>query len=307
MILNPAKTHYGVCDASAAVFLEDGTTRFLVADDEDQHQTYLRLYDAAEDGAPIAEYHLSNDILEPDPDEPEIDLEGSAWSGHRIFWIGSHSRSKKGKPRPSRHRLFATELRDGAPVVVGKPYRTLLQDLANLVGLDVDHPAAPKDGGVSIEGLSGTPEAGELLIAFRSPLIGKKALVVPLKNADAVVDEGAEPEFGDPLCLDLNGCGIRSLEYWPERSSYLIIAGPVGDTRGDVALLRWSGPLSTHPELLDVDIAVNECAPEGLLIHRRTDTVYILYDEGNRLVNGKKCKKCDEQSFRSVAISNFLP
>ena len=306
MVTHAAKTHYGVCDASAAVFLEDGSTRFLVADDEDQHRTYLRLYDAAADGHPIAEYHLSNDVLDPDPKEPEIDLEGSAWSGNRIFWIASHSRSKKGKARPSRHRLFATELRDGVPVVVGTPYRTLVQDLSKVLDIDLDAAVAPKDGGLSIEGLSCTPEKGELLIAFRSPLVKKKALVIALKNADAVVDEGAQAQFGDPVFLDLSGCGIRSLEYWPERSSYLIVAGPTGDKSGDVGLLRWSGPLSSHPELLDVDICVEECAPEGLLIHRPTDTVYILYDEGNRLVDGKKCKDCDEQSFRSVAISGLL-
>ena len=306
MVKHGEKIHYGVCDASAAVFLSDGSTRFLVADDEDQQRTYLRLYDAAENGGPIAEYHLSNELLKPEPDEPEIDLEGSAWSGDRIFWIGSHSRSKKGKPRPSRHRLFATELRDGVPVVVGQPYCTLIEDLAKLLDFDIDPALAPKDGGVSIEGLSSTPHEGELLIAFRSPLVKKKALVVPLRNAGAIVDEGADALFGDPVLLDLGGCGIRSLEYWPERSSYLIVAGPAGDKGGDFALMRWSGPLSTHPERFDIDICIDECAAEGMLIHRPSDTVYILYDEGNRLVNGKKCKDCDDQSFRSVPMSGLF-
>ena len=64
--------------------------------------------------------------------------------------------------------------------------------------------------------------------------------------------------------------------------------------------------MSTRPELLDIDICIDECAAEGMLIHRPSDTVYILYDEGNRIVDGKKCKECDDQSFRSVAISGLL-
>jgi hypothetical protein len=305
LIIHPPKVHRGVCDASAAVFLSD-STKFLVADDEDQKNTALRLYDAAEDGGPIAEYRLSNKILEPDPDEPEIDLEGSAWSGHRIFWIGSHSRSKKGKYRPSRHRLFATELHDGRPVVVGKPYCTLIRDLSAHLDFDLDLEVSPKDGGISIEGLASTPEEGQLMIAFRSPLVKKKAMVVTLNNAAAVVDRGEPADFGEPQFLDLRGCGIRSLEYWPERSSYLILAGPAGDKVGDFALMRWSGAISNHPELLDVDIAIDDGASEGLLVHGPSQTVYILYDEGNRLVNGVKCKECPEQSFRSIAITGLL-
>jgi hypothetical protein len=308
MKIGPARVHSGVCDASAAVFLGDGSTRFLVADDEDQQRTYLRLYDAAEDGGAITEHHLSNAMLEPDAKEPEIDLEGSAWLGNRIFWIGSHSRSKKGKYRPSRHRLFATELRENVPIVVGKPYKTLLNDIARLLDFDIDPEVSPKHGGVSIEGLSGTPD-GELLIAFRSPLVKKKALVITLKNPDETIDKGAEARFGDPILLDLGGRGIRSLEYWPERGSYLIVAGPAEDD-GDFKILRWSGPLSTHPESLDIDFedfGIDDGAAEGLLIHCPTDTVYLLFDEGNRVVDGVKCKDTPTQSFRSVSISELLP
>ena len=150
LVIHPPKVHRGVCDASAAVFLPDGSTRFLVADDEDQKDTAIRLYDAEQDGGPVAEFRLSNKILEPDPKEPEIDLEGSAWSGNRIFWIGSHSRSRKGKYRSSRHRLFATELHDGRPVVVGKPYCTLVRDLsAQLAVSSADPMSVPKFGRVS--------------------------------------------------------------------------------------------------------------------------------------------------------------
>src|SRR5688500_15093207 len=111
----PIRTHNGVRDASAAVTYRPGTTLFLVANDEDQDRTYLRLYDAGKDGGPVREFELPNDFLGVDPKRPEIDLEAAAPIGSRVYWIGSHSRSKDGEYCPSRHRLFATELRKGVP------------------------------------------------------------------------------------------------------------------------------------------------------------------------------------------------
>ena len=300
------KTHTGICDASAAVFMRPGETRFLVASDEDQQRTILRLYDAAAGGPPIQEFALSNEALKPVVTEPEIDLEGSAWLGDRIFWIGSHSRSKKGKSRPSRHRLFATSLNENRIEVSGQPYCTLLYDLQMRFGLTLDNKLPPKDGGVSIEGLSSTPNEGELLIAFRSPLIKKKALVVCLKNPEAIIDRGEPAQFGDPILLDLCGLGIRSIDYWPERKTYYLLGGPC-ESGSEFQLMRWSGPLATKPESLDaVDFAAmgigQDEAPEALLIEPQSQTIYILVDEGNRRVDGVKCKDSNTQSFRSMSI-----
>jgi hypothetical protein len=302
--IGPARVHRGICDASAAVFIDATSTRFLVADDEDQQRTLLRLYESNQDGGPVAEYLLSNDALDPDRREPEIDLEGSAWLGERIFWIGSHSRNKDGEHCPSRHRLFATELERGVPAIKGHPYCTLLRDVRHTLRLDLDREVPPKDGGISIEGLSCTATPGELLIAFRSPLVNEKALLVPLRNADAIVDERAAAALGDPVLLDLGGLGVRSLEYWPERASYFLIAGPAGERNDDFRLMQWSGPGSTPAELelsFD-DLGVDRGAPEGLLIDRQSETMYILFDEGNRIVDGVKCKKSRNRSFRSIAL-----
>ena len=312
MKIGPIRVHKGVCDASAAVFLNTQSKRFLLADDEDAEQTRLRVYEADQDGPPIAEHTLDNSVLKPDKAEPEIDIEGSAWLGERIFWVGSHGRSKKGKPRPSRHRLFATTVENDVPRISGEPYCTLIADLERALDLKLDIEAPPKKGGVSIEGLSCSPTPGELLIAFRNPLIKGRALVVPLRNAEEVVDHGAEARFGDPILLDLGGRGIRSMEYWPERTSWLLIAGPEGDGDEPYALMRWSGPVSKKPEELRgfvfAELGIDDGAPEGVLIHGSTDAVYVLFDEGNRRdPSGERCKDTSDQSFRSVSINDLLP
>jgi hypothetical protein len=299
-------THEGVCDASAAVFVRAGSTEFLVADDEDQHDTILRLYDAVRDGSPVREFRLSNEVLEPDPKNPEIDLEASSWLGDRIFWIGSHSRSKKGKKRPSRHRLFATTFTDEVRIT-GTPYCTLLDDLSLELALDLDNKLPPKDGGISIEGLSATDKPGELLIALRSPLIDGCAPLILLKNAEHVVDRGETPLLEGPILLDCDGLGVRSIDYWPGRKAYYLLAGPSGDNGKEFQLMRWSGPQSSRPEVIDgldfaaMDIGDDE-SPEALLIEPETDAVYVLFDEGNRTVNGVRCKDAEQKSFRSLSV-----
>ena len=310
MKIGKPKFHEGVCDASAAVFVEPGSTRFLVANDEDQQKTILRLYDAAAGGPPLEQFAIGAEFLQPDDNEPEVDLEGSAWLGKRIFWIGSHSRSKSGKPRPSRQRLFATDMRNGKPEPSGRPYTRLIKDLSKALKINVDPELPPKDGGLSIEGLSASARAGELLIGLRSPLLKRKSVVIPLCNAEAVVDDGARAELGEPVLLDLGGLGIRTLEWWPEKQSYFLIAGPSGDKGDKYCLMRWSGPLSSRPETLDgLDFsalgAAEGAAPEGLLIERKTSTVYVVFDEGNRAVGSKKCKDAKRKSFRSVAVSGL--
>lgn len=173
--IDAPRTHRGVGDASGAISLEPGGTRFLVASDEDQEVTCIRLYDAAVDGDPIQAFSLDHEKLNPDPEEPELNLEAAARLGQRIVWIGSHGRSKKAKRRPSRHRLFATRLsrKNGklALTVTGAPYCSLVAELGKRwPSLELDPKFPPKEGGLNIEGLSNTSKAGELLIGVRSPL-----------------------------------------------------------------------------------------------------------------------------------------
>jgi hypothetical protein len=283
----PVRRHDGIRDASAAVGYKRGTSLFLVASDEDRERTFLRLYDATQDGGPVREFEVPPDFLAVDEDHPEVDLEGAACVGSRIYWIGSHSRNKEGEYRSSRHRLFATHLNKGVPVPVGRPYKTLVQDL----GLDIDQRRPPKEGGLSIEGLCTTREPGELLIGLRSPLIEDKAMLIPLRNADEVIDPGVEPEFGTPILLDLGGLGVRSIDYWSERDTYLIIAGAASKTVEEFRLISWSGSNVTD---LEFEFFLDGAAPEALLIDEATETVYMLFDEGNR--------KSEGNYFRSVAI-----
>ncbi|WP_338762454.1 DUF3616 domain-containing protein [Massilia sp. METH4] len=287
-------THYRICDASAAVPLDDA--HFLAADDE-SNVLHVYRYDA---GPPVRECDLTA-FLETE-DAGEADIEGAAELGERIWWITSHGCDRKGRPSATRRQLFATD-RQGRPV--GKPYRRLLDDLTGhplLAHFDLGKAArkAPKDpGGLCIEGLAATPGGG-LLVGFRNPIPHGWALLVPLADPAPLLEGGgARAVIGAPILLDLQGHGIRAIEWHGD--AYFIAAGPPagGD---DYALYRWSGRAGEQPVPIDVP-GLAGLHPESLFFDAR-GTMHVLSDDGKAQPGGRKCKELapEERTFRRLSL-----
>jgi hypothetical protein len=287
---------------------------FAAASDEDN---VLRVYDRGLPGAPVSAVDVTEFLRPEDPDEPEADLEGAALVGDCIFWIGSHSRSRKGKRREIRHRLFATAVRStgGAAVLepVGQPYSALLQDLIGCealrpFALDAASQRPPEaEGGLNIEGLAPLADGG-LLIGFRNPVPGTCALLVALRNAVALIHgDDARAELDLAGVLDLAGRGIRALEYVPELERYLIVAGSIDDRR-DFALYQWSGRAADRATLLRDDFG--ELNPEELLVvshDPRMLHVELFSDDSSTRVQGEWCKVLEPAVRRFRARALRLP
>jgi hypothetical protein len=303
--MKPGPVFLGMCDASAAVALDE--QHFLVANDED---SILRLYHRDRGDLPLQEFDL-NTYLKPDGKEgkyQEVDIEGAMRVGQRIYWIASHGQNKNGKPRPSRHRFFATDIatKDGYFISgVGKPYERLLDDLAGdvrLKGYDLREAAkkAPKSqGGLNIEGLGAAPD-GKLLIGFRNPIPGGKALVVTLENPDDVLFKNERPKLGEPAMLDLGGRGVRSLDYQTGPKAFLLVAGAY-DTSKSFALYLWSGKPGDEPKPLEAH-DFGGLSPEAFVVYPGEKRIQILGDDGTKNVDGQECKEVDnpaKRSFRS--------
>ena len=251
-----------------------------------------------------------NSFLRPDLDHPEVDIEGVTQIGERIFWIASHGRNRKGKLRPSRHRLFATKVTvegDKVTVIpVGQPYSRLLEDLALAPALrryDLESAArrAPESaGGLNIEGLAATAQ-GTLLVGFRNPIPGGKALIVPLDNPGQVI-EGERARLGAPIELALNGLGIRSIEFRESRGRYLIAAGPCND-EGKVSLFGWSGKPFDAPEPIP-GVAFGDLRPEAMFVYPGDPTaVQFLSDDGGGKPKGAGGKLPPAQRrFRAFSL-----
>lgn len=290
----------GRCDASAAAALN--ADHFIVANDE---RNRLQIYKRDQPN-PIGTGLDVSTFLGTKVDK-ESDLEGAATIGNRIYWISSHGRNKDGEFQERRHRFFATDIQPGdvpsVKVVGSKPYAKLLEDMladANLKPLLSDasklKPEAP--GGLNIEGLATTRE-GKLLIGFRNPIPAKGALIVTLDNPDDVLG-GKPAKFGSPVFIKgLGGNGIRSMERVGE--DYLLVAGPPADS-GSFALHRWSGKPDDEAKRLE-NIDLKELRPEAMFAIP-TGEVQIVSDDGGETVDGKECKKLDEdkQRFRSLIV-----
>jgi hypothetical protein len=303
---NQSFTFNGACDASAAVRLE-GTSFFVTATDED---AILRVYDSQAPGLPTVSTDVSGFLGLAAGDEP--DLEGAAQLGDLIFWITSHGRDKDGVEQKSRQRLFATSATVSRNAVVvrptGSPYVNLLRDLIDaeaLSGLGLREattlaPEAP--GGLNIEGLAPAGDR-ELLIGFRNPIPNGKAIVARLQNPLELLRGQAEK--ADLVLaghLDLDGRGIRAIEFLPEAGLYVLIAGAPDDAR-NFRLFVWSGGPEA-PTALDVP-SLDQLNPEELIATSKGDgrfELHLFADDGDALIGDKKCKKVKDAAKRAFRM-----
>jgi hypothetical protein len=294
-----------MCDASAALAV--GSDRFLVANDEDN---ILRLYQADIPGPALSNHDIS-DFLALENPQKEADIEGSAALGQTLYWITSHGRNKDGKIKSNRYRFFALALTEKGGAVsiagVGKPYTHLMEDmladqrlarfkLDPLTKKDAPERAPEKKGSTNIEGLCAWRDS-QLLIAFRNPIPGGKALLVPLTNPARVI-EGDKAVFGDPIQLDLGGLGVRSIELLPGGSTYLIVAGPFDD-HGAFQLYQWSGDPAQQPKRIQ-DADLSKLNPEAIVVYPKRDKVQLLSDDGGeRDRAGTECKDLPDPSRKT--------
>lgn len=287
----------GMCDASGAVPL--GGWLFAVADDEDN---LLRVYDAGAPGEPVYSVDVSP-ALALKKRSQEVDLEAATRIDSLAFWLTSHGRNKKGKPRPARLRFFATSAPgDGRVELAGAAYSGLLEDLVaspSLARFDLAAAAekAPKEpGGLNIEGMTARPEGG-VLIGFRNPVPGGRALVVPLLNPEDIVLHGHRARLGQPMLLDLGGAGVRSLSWW--RGRYLIIAGAITTSMNGSSpsrLYSWDGHSTTPRPVKDADLyGLN---PEAFVSPEDKEQILLLSDDGTVAIDGVPCKSLKNSSHK---------
>lgn len=331
-------THRGLCDASGVVALSD--KEFAVADDE---QNSIFIFRVGESGqatfalevspflevvkekkkvakkqkkAKKKEKKQKKEVEEMPVRADEVDIEGGTRIGEVVYWISSHGRKQDGSEALSRRRLFATRIvKNGEASTLapyGKSYEKLLDDLFS------DHryssfklaeaaELAPKDtGGFNIEGLVDT-EKQTLLIAFRSPLVGGKALIAELLNPQQVVENGSPAQLGAPRLVDLGGRGIRGMT---RRGGQYFIAA--NDSEGDqsrAALFSWDGVNVAAKRLDRIDLrGFNPESITTVSSAQNEEKLLLVSDDGTQLVDGVRCKDLKDvnlKSFRSAVVIPF--
>lgn len=286
---------YCSSDASAAVALDE--KRFIMADDE---INMLQVFDWDRPGSdPNVETDISA-ALTLDIQHPEADLEGATWFNGRVFWITSHGRSKNGDYWKSRYNFFATTIDPNGTATVDGVYTNLIDDLIqydkiwNLglqaaIGTTGDHidegtiPAlAPKVDGLNIEGLCTTADGNKMFIGFRNPRPGGMALIIPLSNPEEVVLDGATPILEEPNLIDLNGLGIRSIEYSDSFGEYLIVAGSHKSGNNEPVQYLYNYDFEIHDR--DKLATFTDITPEAIFQFPQANEINLLSDDGTRII-----------------------
>lgn len=297
--LAAAQTFPQACDGSA--ILSVGKGYFLNASDEDN---IIRLYRISDPAKPLQKYDL-NLFLKPEVTKKavpkETDLEAVAQIGTRLYWAGSHGADKKGDAEPSRLRFFATDISlPGATTLLkpaGKPYHHLLADLIAAkteatAALAAAQPLPHQKGGIDIEGMAATP-SGALLIGFRSPLVGGKALLALLTNPKAIIAGTAKAAFGKNSLLDLNGMGIRDIIPTTKPGEFYILAGAPG-VEPKFAIYQWQ--LGGKPKLASLALPNAGGSPEALMIDHPS-ALYVAMDGGEQGTPVCKDRDVKDRSF----------
>jgi hypothetical protein len=226
-------------EPSAIQQLADG--RFLVVEDEQKYPFSLVTIDVAGvRSAPLlppVETDCSAAWKLDDLEALTLDQAGY------VYALTSHSRDGAGDEKKSRDKLVRFRI-EGDRMMEPRLVRGLKPALAAahpLLAVAAEMRDVKGQGGLNIEALEFSP-SGQLLIGFRSPLAGRRAIIASVDNIATLFEADAVPRIAPALItLDLDGNGIRSLAYVPALNGYLLMSGPVAREQVQFGLWFWSG------------------------------------------------------------------
>ena len=273
----------GVYEPSAVQQLPDG--KLLIAEDEPNHAFSIVSIDKT--GRFIEDEALDTRVITGFKRRLS-DLEALARDDEGfIYALTSHSRTRKGNRSPDREHLMRFKIQDGN--VLGlTSYDNLTQVL------ETDHKlhdlirertkAEVSFEEINIEGMAFDPVKKRLVLGFRDPEFNNMALVAFISNPKDVFERNAQPEFDEVAILDIDGGGIRSLNYDPVLKNY-VIANEVKDENGQKfsQLWTWSGNPTDEPQkisLPNLQHITNVEAVDSITVNGKPQMI-LMGDEGN--------------------------
>ena len=273
----------GVYEPSAVQQLPDG--KLLIAEDEPNHAFSIISIDKT--GRFIEDEALDTRVITGFKRRLS-DLEALARDDEGfIYALTSHSRTRKGNRSPDREHLMRFKIQDGN--VLGlTSYDNLTQVL------ETDHKlhdlirertkAEVSFEEINIEGMAFDPVKKRLVLGFRDPEFNNMALVAFISNPKDVFERNVQPEFDEVAVLDIDGGGIRSLNYDPVLKNY-VIANEVKDENGQKfsQLWTWSGNPTDEPQkisLPNLQHITNVEAVDSITVNGKPQMI-LMGDEGN--------------------------
>ena len=271
-----------IYEPSAAQQLLDG--RVLIVEDEPLHA--LSIVEFGSDGN-ISENPLLDGFLLKSFNRKLNDLEGLTMDSEGfIYAITSHSRNEKGKRKKSREQLLRFKI-EGNEISDVAVYTKLVDHLVNAGVLDNILSSSGNTvnlNEINIEALSFNKEKNKLMLGFRAPLINGKSMLVVINNPSAIFERNDPAQFdSNTILLDLQGGGIRSLDYAPQLEGYLMV-NEIKNNNGKKKsqLWFWKGETEKDPQPIDLPQMINLKNVEALapVTINGEPKLFLLSDDG---------------------------
>lgn len=255
------------------------------------------------------------------------DLEGATWS--RGYYVTTTSMSlfdKSGISLFNQHDFadisrFSIDLVAKQRTKVSQiPLRSRLlaglqQHFANDTWFQRIDGQQPRKGGLNVEAITRTAdEQGQetLLLGLRSPLFGnhfghpEMDSSLSLKEGAAIVAIISDPFGTKPsitfTTVDLNGAGIRAMEWIPALNGYVIVSGPVM-RKGSFNLWFW--PHTDGPaEPLFLPGFQHLCRPEAVIPFMEDTTPYLVILSES---SGLECSKTMFSYVKAKILLSTIP
>ena len=251
----------GIFEASGVTWVPETNTALVVDDGKPGQILLMTLDENGKQQGPMGSIPLNALIIDPEA----ITTDGT-W-----YYVISSQADPKDGPQNSLVRFDydpATKSIRGTPEVL-PDLRTFL--LNGVPDLAAEGSKPGTKGGLNIEGLTFDPVNNRLLVGLRSPLIQGRAVIIPIKieNPRAPLT-AANLKLLSPstIQLELDGQGIRDIDYNPQLKSFTILSGATDlEKKTEFGLWEWNGDadLSKAENVPKRELSLDDRAkPEGI-------------------------------------------
>jgi len=248
-------------------------------------------------------FPLKDLLLDFNPEDGEVDIEGLSYDGGYLWVVGSHSskrkKVKKGNVAPlqivkteknryllARIPMVKGELIKSAPEITQTAAHLELSNNTNILIealkldpyfkdiLGINLPG--KDNGFDIEGL--LVNQGQIFLGLRGPVLRGITIILEVAVTEKTPEIltlkpiGSENLLYKKHFLDLDGLGVRDLCLWGE--DILILTGPTMDLDGSLRLFRWHKAFQL---------------PDQSFTPQNSDQLEFLFE----IPHGRKCDKAE--------------
>ncbi len=265
----------GIYEPSGVVHLGQG--EFVVVEDEPERPFHRLKLDQ------------NGHLTEPGPllfvgDPVRLnDLEGVTFDGHYLYAITSHSLTKKGKAGKDRSLLVRFDYTDGRLHDTRR-----ISDLKAVLVRRFSEAFVGKtdeqiESELNIEALAWSPQDESLYIGFRQPLKNGLSAVMRIQSPQSLFEQqnaaGLVPQL---FWLDLQGKGIRSMNWDFKLAQFVIVAGRK-DSDAGFDLWKWRADNEAGASKIN---AMSDLIPEGTegltgFVTAKQSGILLVIDDGS--------------------------